>query len=272
METVLELTGPHRGPVLLLGIDPFAEGLFRDYRFSRDTGLSDAGWTEFFTRPDTVLVSRVLADRLKVQPGDQVPVLAGPRRHDLRVGGIFTSPNGLYPFDGAVLLMDLGPAQELLDRVGGLDYIDLMGAGDPTALAARLKAAAPPGVEVVRPAAQGSRTEGLVASYRLNLAVLSAIALFVGMFLIYQSVTLSVVRRRREICLLRTLGMTPGQVLRLYLAEGLVSGVVGGFLGLLLGMGLARGVLGTMTQNLTSLYMPVVAHEVWVRGDLLLQA
>ena len=83
-------------------------------------------------------------------------------------------------------------------------------------------------MEVVRPAAQGSRTEGLVAAYRLNLAVLSAIALFVGMFLIYQSVTLSVVRRRREIGLLRTLGMTPGQVLLLFLAEGLASGLVGG--------------------------------------------
>ena len=124
----------------------------------------------------------------------------------------------------------------------------------------------------MRPAAQGSRTEGLVASYRLNLAVLSAIALFVGMFLIYQSVTLSVVRRRREIGLLRTLGMTPGQVLLLFLAEGLASGLVGGLLGLVLGVGLARGVLGVMTQNLSSLYMPVVAQEVWVRGGLLLQA
>ena len=68
----------------------------------------------------------------------------------------------------------------------------------------------PPGVELVRPGTLARRTEGLVAAYRLNLAVLSAIALFVGMFLISQSVTLSVVRRRREIGLLRTLGMTPG--------------------------------------------------------------
>ena len=111
-----------------------------------------------------------------------------------------------------------------------------------------------------------------MAAYRLNLAVLSAIALFVGMFLIYQSVTLSVVRRRREIGLLRTLGMTPGQVLLLFLAEGAVSGMVGGAVGLILGVGLARGVLAVMTQNLSSLYMPVVAAGVWVQGGLLLQA
>ena len=111
-----------------------------------------------------------------------------------------------------------------------------------------------------------------MASYRLNLAVLSAIALFVGMFLIYQSVTLSVVRRRREIGLLRTLGMTPAQVLLLFLAEGLASGLVGGLLGLALGLGLARGVLAVMTQNLSSLYMPVAAQEVGVQAGLLLQA
>ena len=69
----------------------------------------------------------------------------------------------------------------------------------------------PPGVEAVRPGALESQTQGLVAGSRLNLAILSAIALFVGMFLIYQSVTLSVVRRRREIGLLRTLGATRGR-------------------------------------------------------------
>ncbi|MFZ5448676.1 MAG: ABC transporter permease [Thermodesulfobacteriota bacterium] len=272
VESVLELTGSQQGPVLLLGIDPFSERGFRDYEFSQDAGLSDTTWSDFFTRPGAALVSRPLASRLGLKPGDVLPVMVGPKRHDLQVVGIFSSPSGLYPFDGAVLLMDMGPAQELLDRVGGLDYIDVIGSGPAADLPKALQGVLPAGVEVVQPAAQGSRTEGLVASYRLNLAVLSAIALFVGMFLIYQSVTLSVVRRRREIGLLRTLGMTPWQVLLLFLAEGLASGLVGGLLGLILGVGLAGGVLGVMTQNLTSLYMPVVAQDVWVRGWLLFQA
>ncbi|MEJ2672585.1 MAG: FtsX-like permease family protein [Deltaproteobacteria bacterium] len=272
VESVLELTGGKQGPILLLGIDPFAARSFQDYEFSQNDRVSDQVWSDFFTRPDAVLVSRPLASRLGLKAGEPLAVMVGPRRHDLRIAGIFSSKSGLYPFDGAVLLMDIGPAQELLDRVGRLNYIDAIGQGPAATLQKDLRKMLPAGMEVVRPGTQISRTEGLVASYRLNLAVLSAIALFVGMFLIYQSVTLSVVRRRREIGLLRTLGMTPGQVLFLFLAEGLASGLVGGFLGLILGVGLARGVLGVMTQNLSSLYMPVVAHEVGIKGGLLLRA
>ncbi|MDP3182632.1 MAG: ABC transporter permease, partial [Desulfobaccales bacterium] len=272
VESVLELAGPYQGPVLLWGIDPFSEKAFRNYEFASGSGLNQAAWVEFLTRPDTVLMSDRLASRLRLKSGDSLPVMVGARRQQLKVAGIFRSENGLYPLDGAVLLMDLGAAQELLGRVGQLDYIDLIGAGDPPQVAARLKALLPPGVEVAPPVAPARQMEGLVAAYRLNLAVLSAIALFVGMFLIYQSVTLSVVRRRREIGLLRTLGMTPRQVLALFLAEGLGSGLVGGLLGLALGLGFARGVLGVMTHNLTSLYAPVAAAEVGVRWPLLLQA
>ncbi len=272
VESILELSGPHPGPVLLLGIDPFSEKDFRDYEFEPGSDLGRQAWVDFLTRPDAVLVSDRLAARLQLQVGDSLPVLVGPARKNLTVTGIFRSSSGLYPLEGAVVLMDIGAAQELLDRVGRLDYIDLITRGDESGVAAGLQKALPPGVEMVRPGALARRTEGLVAAYRLNLAVLSAIALFVGMFLIYQSVTLSVVRRRREIGLLRTLGMTPGQVLLLFLAEGAVSGLAGGALGLTLGVGLAKGVLGVMTRNLTSLYMPVVAGAVWLRGGLLLQA
>ena len=91
VESVLELTGDHRGPVLLLGIDPFSERPFRDYEFSHVAGLSDAAWTEMFIRPDAVLISGPLASRLGLKVGETLAVMVGPRRQVLRVAGIFTS-------------------------------------------------------------------------------------------------------------------------------------------------------------------------------------
>ena len=272
VESVLELNNQQRQPVLLLGIDPFAEADFRAFKVMPQKAYGADVLENLLTQPQSVLISDRLAARLKLKPGDALPVLVGSRRATLTVVGLVTAPRGLYPLEGSVLLMDIAQAQELLDRVGWLDYIDLLGTKPGLRLDELLKDNLPPGAEVVRPGSQGPQMESLVASYRLNLSVLSAIALFVGMFLIYQSVTLSVVRRRREIGLLRTLGMTPRQVLLLFLAEGAVSGVVGGLLGLFLGVLMARGALGFMTQTLTSLYTPVEATELMVRGPLLLKA
>ena len=194
VQSVLQLRGPHRGPVLLLGIDPFSEKDFRDYEFAQDGGLpgrlSRRDWVEFLTSPDAVLVSQPLASRLGLRVGDHLPVLVGPARKSLTIRGIFRSQSGLYPLDGAVLLMDVAAAQELLDRVGLLDHIDLLTTGTGARLPGWLKKELPAGVEAVRPGVLESRTQGLMAAYRLNLEILSAIALFVGMFLIYQSVTL----------------------------------------------------------------------------------
>ena len=113
VESVLELSGPHRGPVLLLGIDPFSEKDFRDYEFDQGGGLADKIWVDFLTRPDAVLVSQRLASRLGLKVGDSLAVLVGPARKNLLVNGIFRSTGGLYPLDGAVVLMDIAAAQIL---------------------------------------------------------------------------------------------------------------------------------------------------------------
>ncbi|MBW1991884.1 MAG: FtsX-like permease family protein, partial [Deltaproteobacteria bacterium] len=271
VETVLELTDPPGSPLLLLGIDPFSEARFRSYEFLQDHRPSLQVLRDFLTRPRGVLVSEPLARRLGLQAGDILPVAVGSRQEQLEVVGVFRTEEGLYPLEGGLLLMDIAWAQELLDRVGRLDYIDILGSDSPE-FAQKLKQALPPGVEVSWPGAQAKQMEGLVSSYRLNLSVLSAIALFVGMFLIYQSVTLSVVRRRREIGLLRTLGMAKGQVLALFLAEGAVSGLVGGLVGLGLGVITAQAVLGFMSHTLTSLYTPVEARELALNPPLFAQA
>ncbi|RJR34847.1 MAG: ABC transporter permease [Deltaproteobacteria bacterium] len=272
VESVLEFAAPRQGPVLLLGIDLFSERPFRNFDFKTGSGLDREALEKFLTDPAAILVSEPLAAQKAIKTGDTLPVLVGPVRQTLKVAGIFRTPTGLYPLEGSMLLMDLAGAQELLDRVGRLDYIDLILHGDQAGAAASLTRELPPGVELARPGSQARQMEGMVSSYRLNLAVLSAIALFVGMFLIYQSVTLSVVRRRREIGLLRTLGMGRSQVLYLFLAEGLAAGGLGGLLGLGLGVILAKSALGMMTQNLSSLYTPVQAGEIAVRLPLLLQA
>ena len=218
------------------------------------------------------MLSAPLAGRLHLAVGDTFPAAVGARIRRLQVAGIFRSPGNLYPMDGAVLLMDLGQAQEMLDRLGRLDYIDLIVHGDLNAAAEQLRPALPPGVEIATPGAQIKYMAGLVRAYRLNLSVLSAIALFVGMFLIYQSVTLSVVRRRREIGLLRTLGMNRHQVMLLFLLEGAMSGALGGLLGLILGAALAQAALAMVAQNLTSLYQTVPAGEIWLEGRVFFQA
>ena len=272
LESTLDLTGAHHGPALLLGIDLFSEGPFRGYKFPGAGGLKAEEMVEFLTQPRRVLVSDRMAARLGLKNGDPMPLVVGSSREQFIVAGIFVPENKLYPLDGMVMLMDLGQAQEILGRVGKLDYVDLRVNGDVAAAAARLRSQLPPGVEVVRPQLWGWQMERLGESYRLNLSVLSAIALFVGLFLIYQSVTLSVVRRRREIGLLRTLGMARSQVLVLFLAEGAASGIVGGLAGLVLGVVMARGALGFLTQTMTSLYVPVEAGRVQANLPLLLQA
>uniref|UniRef100_A0A7C3SHS9 ABC transporter permease n=1 Tax=Desulfobacca acetoxidans TaxID=60893 RepID=A0A7C3SHS9_9BACT len=271
VQTILELTGPHQGQVLLLGVDLFSENSFRSYEFLGGPEPGPRILADFLTHPRAVLISDRLAERLQVKKGQTLPVVVGSRREELTVVGIFRGERGLYPLEGAVLLMDLAWAQELLGRWGQLDYIDVIShdQGEP---ADTLKAVLPAGVEVNWPGAQARQMEGLVSSYRLNLSVLSAIALFVGMFLIYQSVTLSVVRRRREIGLLRTLGMPKVQVMAIFLAEGAVSGLVGGLMGLGLGFFLAQGALNFMSHTLTSLYTPVAARELTLDPGIFLQA
>jgi len=272
VETMVEIRGEETTPALLLGIDPFSEGPLRDYRFLTGSGLDQESFLTFLTRPDMVMLSEPLAARLHLAPGDTFTAAVGSLVRQLTVAGVFRTPGNLYPLDGAIMLMDIGPAQEVLERFGRLDYIDLVVKGDLREATEGLRQILPPGVEVALPGAQAEYMAGLMAAYRLNLSVLSAIALFVGMFLIYQSVTLSVVRRRREIGLLRTLGMTRGQVMLLYFTEGALSGAVGGLLGLFLGTALAQTALSMVAQNLTSLYQPVPGGALWLEGRVLVQA
>ena len=118
-------------------------------------------------------------------------------------------------------VMDIAQAQGLLARPGRIHQIDLTLAdgADPAVVAARLQKALGPGVRVLTPEQRRQDTRGLLAAFRLNLTALSLISVFVGLFLVLTSIQASLVRRRGEFGLLRSLGATRGQVLVLVVAE-----------------------------------------------------
>jgi putative ABC transport system permease protein len=157
---------------------------------------------------------------------------------------------------GNVVIADIATVQEVFARSGRLDRVDLIvdpARRDPVraALARMLPADARPAL----PRERTQQVENLVRAFSLNLLALSFIAIFVSTFLIFNAVALAVVRQRRDIGVLRALGLTRGQIVNLFLAEGLVLGAAGGVLGAVLGALFANLALQQVGRTLSVLYL-----------------
>jgi putative ABC transport system permease protein len=162
-------------------------------------------------------------------------------------------------------LMDISAAQELFKMRGRISHVDLIAdertAAGPATLA-RIQAILPPDARIIKPQARSQSVESLTDAFELNLTALSLLALVVGMFLIYNTITFSVVQRRPFFGTLRCLGVTTGEIFRLVLMESAVLGVIGALLGLGLGILLGRGAVALVTQTINDLYYVVNVRAV----------
>ena len=121
-------------------------------------------------------------------------------------------------------------------------------AGVAALLAGRL----PPGLRLLPARAQARSLQDMTRAFELNLRALSLLALMVGVFLVYNTMTFSVVQRRELIATLRTLGATRGQVFRAVLTEALRMALLGTLLGLFLGALLARELSSSWPRRSTT--------------------
>ncbi|MFN8586974.1 MAG: FtsX-like permease family protein [Candidatus Eisenbacteria bacterium] len=243
--------------LLVLGLDPFVEAPF--FRMDWNEGDAQAGSLAFLrllAEPRSIAITATLAARHALAAGDTLTVLASGVPVPLTVAAIVRSEALQQAMGGNVVIADIATAQEVFGRAGRLDRVDLRVAPERRdSVMASLARALPPDAAVTLPSGRTKQVENMVRAFSLNLTALAFIAVFVSTFLIFNTMAMSVVRRRRDIGVLRALGMTRAAVARLWLTEAAAIGALGSALGLLLGVLLARGALRVVGRTLTDLYL-----------------
>jgi putative ABC transport system permease protein len=255
-------------PLRLVGIDPFAEPPFRPYFGDGSQGLE--GLTAFMTRPNGLIIAADVAADQGLDLGDVLMLDLGGRLFDAPLVGL------LQPDDessrralSGLIFTDIASAQEVLGMNGRLSHIGLIAHSNANLVP--IEAILPAGVVIEPAAARGNAIQQMTAAFELNLTALSLLALVVGMFLIYNTVTFSVLQRRQQFGILRCLGATSCQLFLLILAEALVLGLIGAILGLALGVLLGRGTVGLITQTINDFYFVVNVRDVAIPPETLLR-
>lgn len=241
--------GSSNNSMLLYGIDPALDFTIRDYKVTQGRFL-DPNQGNF----EIVLVEN-LAEEEDISLGDRIKILSPNGIERFKVVGLIAREGVGQTNNGNFGVIHLGSAQKAFNRNGVYDQLDILlqssieGAQLETK---RLEIQKRLGddLAVTYPAGQGQRMSQMLSNYQIGLNFLSAIALFVGAFLIYNSFTMTIVERTREYGMLRTIGMSKQQVIRAVLFESLIMGIVGSLLGIIVGIFGARQLAGLLSTLL----------------------
>jgi len=240
----------------ILGVDPFTAGPFRTYSLGDGSG-GDMDLGTWLTRRDALALSSAFAKRNGISLGNTLEVDVGGRIIPLTVAFLLEPTDAAASADDRYAAMDIGWAQELLGLTGRLTSISLRLTDPrrPEPVIEALRPLFPSDVSIAAPTRRGRQVEAMLASFQLNLTALSLVSLLVGMFLIYNTVSAGVTRRRPEIGMLRALGVTRSEVRLLFLGEAAMCAVVGGTLGVLAAGPIASAMQGGLSEAVSSIYL-----------------
>ena len=249
----------------------------QDFEF----GDGDNHWYDWVGRSNRIWVSTNLLELIDAQVGDSFPAAVGGRVHDLVIAGALGSEDAFVPED--LVIADLPAAQAILSRSGEIDRVEVIVndraiASDPDALGeieARIRVGLPEGFAFRGSEERAADRAGMTAAFRLNLMILSLIAMLVGAYLILQALDAAVVRRRNEIATLKSLGVSGASILLSLLLEAGLIGLLGSALGIGFGMLLATGAVHVLADTVNALYfatsvdsIQLRASDLWIGGGI----
>ncbi|MDP6112438.1 MAG: FtsX-like permease family protein [Planctomycetota bacterium] len=253
--------------VEVLGVDLFHDQRTRDYRLLQATKKERQDEVSHFlsilTERDSIILTEKFAKRAGIEAGSSIDVLAEDRLVKLKVMDLIADDGLGLVMSGNIALMDIAAAQWLFQKIGKLDRIDLVVQDKQqiTEIQSRLEEQLPGFVTVEPPSSRTKQVEKMVGAYQLNLTALSWIALFVGVFLVYNTVSIAVIRRRREIGISRALGAPRSGVAWAFGIESAALGAIGSAFGIPAGWFLAVSSVDVAAKTASSFYERVVVEN-----------
>lgn len=250
VEGIVSIPGQPGEYLRILGVDPFSGAEI--FGFALEDGKDGPlDFEKWLGDPAAIAIQPTARDL-----GTSVTVLANGSLRELSPRFVFQPDGPLSTADKRIAAMDIGWAQELLGKPGRLTAIQVLLNDPATAETAadRLRQILPADVTVSPPAARDREMKTMLGAFQLNLTAMSLVSIIVGMFLIFNSVGATVVRRRTEIAVLRACGATRFEVRALFLGGAALDALVGSALGVALGPVLARMASPAMAGSISSLY------------------
>lgn len=248
----------------IFGLDLLADKAFRSFTPTQKNQQESKKIPSYRVfEKNHVLIGERFAKQNNLNLGSKLLITADDDQHTLIVAGLFQETGSAQAYGGQLLVMDIGSYQNTFNVLGKVDQIDLIVPPDKlNQIQSQLQQKLPNGWQVVRPQFKNQQINQLLNAYHANLSALSFIAFLVSLFLIYNTLSISVTRRRYEIGILKSLGVSQKQVLGLFLLEALTLSILGVLLGTLLGCVIAGWMVGSTSATIQGLYTGIPVTTV----------
>lgn len=261
--------------VKLLGLDMLGDRDFRAFGSNENNGIEGDGSEDqnSILKENTAFVGGNLAERLALHKGGKLELLIDGRIETLEVAGVLGKKGLGGAFSGDLVVTDIGTAQNVLAMKGKISRIQLIVPDDAVlSTMAKLKEQIPSTLSADRPSARTQQVEKMTRSFEYNLLALTFIALMVGMFLIYSTMTISIIRRRSEIGTMRALGVRKWQIFSCFLMEALALSCLGTIAGIAAGVIMADGALKAVSATIQHFYFRHPAETLHLDWHCIIQS
>ncbi len=242
--------------IMIMGIDVLLDSQVREYSLSGDSAdVPDP--LLFLAKRDSILVTKTMADREGFVIDQKIQVQTVDGIKSLRIRGIMNPEGPAKAMGGNMAIMDIFAAQMAFGKDGRVDRIDvsLREGTDLETVRKAIVNALPQGYMVDTPVGRTKQVEEMIARFQKGLDLISYLSIFVGMYLIYNAVSISVVNRRKEIGILRALGCLRRDIILLFLGEIFIISVIASLLGVGLGLLLADSLVGAFGKVVSETYV-----------------